>query len=172
MTNEHYEAVLEDLERERAELDATIATIRRRLGLPEAQIAPGTPNASRKPADASIMRSDEFFGMSIIGASRKYLSIVKQPTSAPNIAREIKAHGLMNDTKTFPNTVYSILYREAERPNGQVVKVGGSSKWGLTEWYPSKARQPQAPHLVDSGGAPDPIMPEQPDDRSEKDRSS
>ena len=171
MTNEHYEAVLEDLERERAELDATIATLRRRLGLPNAQNASGAVPARQQFADQPKLRSDEFFGMSIIGAARKYLSIVKQPTSAPNIAREIKSHGLMNDSKTFPNTVYSILYREAERPNGQVVKVGGSSKWGLTEWYPM-ARQSKAAHLDDSGGAPDPILPEQSDEQSESEEPS
>ena len=176
MTNEHYEAVLADLEGKRDELNVAIATLRRAMGIADAEDAPAVATGRANLSRPDGIRSDEFFGMSILAAAKKFLALVKQPTPAPNIAREIKAHGLMNESKTFSGTVYSILYRESQRPRGTVIQVSGSNKWGLTEWYPGRAKQQgkqaEAAHLIDSGGAPDPILPEQPDEQSQSDEPS
>ena len=97
----------------------------------------------------------------------KYLAIVKKPTAAPNIARELKAHGLLNESKTFTSTVYSILYRESQRPKGRVLKVGNSNQWGLTEWYPKAARRTNGATSSDD----QPTEPEQPGEQSPDDAS-
>ncbi len=86
------------------------------------------------------MREDEFFGLSIVKAAKKYLGIVRQPTAAPVIAREVKAHGLLNSSKGFAGTMYSLLYRESEKPNGGIIKMP-DNKWALAEWYPGMKRQ-------------------------------
>jgi hypothetical protein len=142
MTNEHYEAVLEDLERQRDELDVAINAIRqtmgRSMGIPSEERV-GKPTITQRPPRSGEMRSDEFFGMSIVNAAKKYLSIVRKPTPAPTIAREIKAHGLLNNSKGFPGTVYSLLYRESEKPNGSIIKMPGN-EWALAEWYPNRPK--------------------------------
>lgn len=137
-----YSTVLADLERRRDALTTAIDAIRMIADPQGAEAHNGAPAAPRTPAPRGIgggtMRPDEFFGMSILQAAKRYLAIVKQPKSATEIAKTVKEHGLLNTSKGFQNTVYSVLYREAERGGRSVVKVGNA--WGLSEWYPNRPK--------------------------------
>ncbi len=138
-TNEiDYNAVLADLEQRRDSLETAIRAIRMIVDAGATAGWSVTASRSAAPGKPGELPSDAFFNMPILAAAKKYLSIVKQPTAAPVIARALKAHGLLNDSKGFAGTVYSLLFRE-ERTGGTVVKVGGN-KWGLAEWYPRSKR--------------------------------
>ena len=167
MTNEHYEAVLGDLESQRDELNVAISALRRAMGLADAEDAPNVATGRRQSLRSDQMRPDEFFNMSIIDAAVKYLSIMKKPAPAPNIAQALKAHGLLNESKTFTSTVYSILYRESQRPDGRVVKVANTNHWGLADWYPKAAAARRTNGSTSSGDQP--TESEQPDEQSQSD---
>lgn len=169
MTNEHYEAVLEDLERQRDELNVAIAALRRTMGIADAESAPNVVTGQVQSRRSAQIRPDQFFGMSIVDAAVEYLSLVRQPKPAPIIAREIKAHGLLNESKTFTSTVYSILYRESQRGEGKVVKVGNSNKWGLTDWYPKAARKAKEGNGAIPSSDDQPSEPEPPGEQSQSD---
>jgi len=167
MAEETIDQMLARLERERDELTVTINTLRRYKGLPPVADAPApaTPAAPAGPSANGAMRSDEFFGMSIIAAAKKYLSMTRQPTRAPVIAKQLKAHGLLNESKGFSGTVYSLLYRESEKADATVIKLPGN-EWALREWYPHMRRQrgKSGDGDADTEPTPDeqPTEPEQP----------
>src|SRR4051812_32884046 len=108
---ESYAAVLEDLERQRDELTTAINAIRRVMGLALSE----TPTGSSRPASGAQLRSDEFFQMPIIDAAKRYLALTKQPATAPEIAKGLKDHGMINDSPSFNSTVYTLLFREEKK---------------------------------------------------------
>lgn len=131
-----YNAVLADLETQRAELDAAIAVVKRMLGQPAASTSPKATNGQHGGA----LTPTSLFGMNLGDAIKHYLSVVKEPKTAPEIAQALLDHGIKTMSKNFNTTVFSALERREEAGDMVRPKRG---LWGLKEWYPG-ARIPAA----------------------------
>lgn len=136
-------ALLALLEAERAEIDVTIAHLRRRLGMPAASPdvpAAGVPSGATVGRDSPVtgrVRPDEFFRLSIADAIVRYLNIMKQPQSPMTIVSGLKAGGVLTQAKNF----YANVNTELKRMKKRGLVVNTKSGWGLAEWYPSKPKQ-------------------------------
>src|SRR5262245_18228097 len=107
-----YHAVLADLKAQREKLDAAIAGIETMLGM-QASSGAAQVGASKLAAPTEI-KSDTFFGMSIVNAAEKYLNMVKAPKANPEIAAALEKGGLHNTSGNFANTVGSVIARNAD----------------------------------------------------------
>jgi hypothetical protein len=115
--------VLENWKRERAELDAAIEVLERK-------IAARTGSNPSSANMGTVIGPDEFFRMSTPDAIKKFLKIVGKPArAATDIVDGLKRGG--SNTANYTN-VYTALGRL--KVKGEVVKVG--ENWGLDEWYP------------------------------------
>lgn len=129
-----YAAVLADLEAQRAELDAAIAVIRRRMGQAGEPIQPATPSSAARNGTSQEITSDAFFGMSMAAAVRKYLQMMRRPQAVQTIADALKSGGFTTRAENFYSNVYTTLKRGDE-----FVKVK-RGEWGLAEWYGPRAK--------------------------------
>jgi hypothetical protein len=84
------------------------------------------------------IRSDAYFGMSVMDAVVAYLSHVKKPQTAHELIDAIKAGGYLFLTNNPLGSVTSTLNR-SHQTNGAVVRTGKNT-YALAEWYPSRAR--------------------------------
>ncbi len=80
------------------------------------------------------IKPDEFWGLSITEAAKKYLNMVKRPRNAKDIARALKAGGNLSTSPHFLTIVRSALKRDSD-----FEKV--KREWGLAEWYPSRPKR-------------------------------
>lgn len=129
-----YRAVLADLEVRRAQLDQVIAGIRLILGEQgEGFSTPSTPDGAKREIPQEV-KSDTFFGLSVTDATKKYLTIVKDPKSTQEIADALKAGGFKSTAKNFYSNVFTALSRDDTFCK---IKRG---QWGLSEWYPGLSR--------------------------------
>jgi|ERR1022692_710897 hypothetical protein len=122
-----YVAVLADLKGRRAAMDSAIAAIE----LIVAQLPSGAVSQREL-----VLSDDAFFGMSIPDAIRKFLKIAKKKKTAKEISDGLEAGGLEHTSKSFYNTVYTILNREWSKSDPEIVKLG--DLWALAEWYPGR----------------------------------
>jgi hypothetical protein len=117
--------VLENWKRERADLDAAISALERK-------IAARGGSTSVTLGNGGQVAADEFFRLSTPDAIKKFLKIVGKPArAATDIIDGLKSGG-MNASYT---NVYTALTRL--KAKGDVAKVGDN--WGLEEWYPPAA---------------------------------
>src|ERR1700687_1496195 len=130
-----YQAVLADLEAKRDELDNAINVIKRVLGDPTASHA--TASGHHKQPAGHTLTPTSFFGMSVGDAAKKYLAFVKEPQSAPVIAKALETYGIKTVSKNFTVTVFSALERKEDA--GEIVRPK-RGLWGLSEWYPGLRR--------------------------------
>ncbi len=136
--NINYENVLEDLRRRREELDTAIAAIERILGQGSSSLGEaGGARPARGPAGQ--IRSDEFFGLTIPAAIKRYLEIMKRPQLVTEIANGIQEGGFITQAKNFYANVSTALRRLDDR--GEVVQLPDTKQWGLATWYPSKPKR-------------------------------
>jgi len=126
-----YVAVLADLERQRDQINTTIAMIKRMMGLSVDEPLMSS-TASQNGTEVSEIRSDTFFGMSISEAVKKYLAMMKRPRRVTDIAKALDEGGLLHGSKNWLATVQTTL----TRMKGVVVRVPNG--WGLMEWYPGR----------------------------------
>ncbi|HEX3551640.1 MAG TPA: hypothetical protein VIA62_00245, partial [Thermoanaerobaculia bacterium] len=88
-TSIDYAAVLDDLRAKRDELNTAIAAIERLVGgsalspslAVNGETAASTTGGAEEPVSMaeSKIREDSFFGLSVTGATKKYLMMVKRP---------------------------------------------------------------------------------------------
>lgn len=161
MTDENYEAVLADLEQKREEIETAIRAIRSLMGLPS--VSP-TPEVARAVGQGKL-REDEFLGMSIPKAILRLLELRRKPLKTPEIARELRAHGLINDSPNFVNTVYNALHRQQSK--GAIRQTTGK-RWGLASWQPSVRKTREGTNGATASDEP-PNEAEPPDERSRDD---
>ena len=127
---------LSKLLEQRARLDIIIADVQRELGLSEGEVqAPSVSTVplsqgGREPVQRGRIRPDEFFGMSIPEAVKKYLAIMKQPQSPKAMVDGLKSGGLLTNAKNFYPNVTTALKRL--RVAEQVVLTPNG--WGLAIW--------------------------------------
>ena len=137
-----YTAVIEDLERQRDELDQAIAVMRRLAGAPATSPTPSGPSGGHvkhapKTTIPTEIRSDTFFGMKAPEAITRYLTISKGPRQVKDIVSALKTGGFVSGAKDLYNNLYTAIQRMEEA--GTVRKLP-DGKWGLAEWYPAKPK--------------------------------
>jgi hypothetical protein len=136
-----YSAVLADLEARKAQIESAIEVIK---GLTATGISTmPSPHKSSvvvlPTGNAVDIQSDAFFGLNIMDAAKKFLSMRKRPSSVPEIVEGLKRGGQVNaNNEGFNNTLGSTLSR-SETNSGPMVRVS-RGQWGLREWYANKPR--------------------------------
>jgi hypothetical protein len=137
--NSEMGAYLAKLLEQRARLDIIIADVQREMGVAEGGEAPVGAVLSIAPRGAvqrGRIAPDEFFGLSIPEAVKKYLAIMKQPQSPKAMVEGLQAGGLLTNAKNFYPNVTTALKRL--RLAEQVVLTPNG--WGLTAWYPNRPK--------------------------------
>lgn len=145
-----YTAVLADLESRKAQIESAIVVIKALIagGMPPPMQTiispPAGPLATSgggggSNAGALSIESDTFFGLSILDATKKFLSMRKRPSTGPEIVEALRQGGQINaQNENFGNTLGATLSR-SDAGSGAVLRVG-RGKFGLREWYPNKPR--------------------------------
>ncbi len=137
-----YEAVLADLRAKRDKISNTIAVLESLRGPLGADVlSMAAPVASPGPGEGGIEETaGMYLGMSIVDATKKLLGLRKRTMGNVEIARELKAGGLILTGADPVNVIGSVLTRRFNQI-GDVVKVGRGI-WGLKEWYPGRNFKP------------------------------
>src|SRR5580700_9534290 len=121
-----YKALLDDLRRQKAEIEVMIAYTERQLGAPRRTAE--SPSIVKSDSLDVEIQPDTFHNKNILQASEKYLRMVGRPArSTEEIAEALGRGGLT----TTPGSVATILGR-SKGSGVQRVKRG---LWGLAEWY-------------------------------------
>ena len=83
------------------------------------------------------IRSDEFFGMTMPAAVRKFLEIKKAPHTVADITKGIEEGGYTTTAKSLYALVSTAIRRMSKK--GEAVQLSGK-KWGLAVWYPTQPK--------------------------------
>src|SRR5271166_1664074 len=128
MGNE-YNAVIADLEEQRAELDLLIAGLRKRAGM--------SPDGGGGPGGREI-HSATFIGKTIPEAARFYLEMCnKRPQKVEDIATALQKGGMTSKAENFTSMLQTIL-RRTETQTGEFMRTS-AGEWILPEWVGKKA---------------------------------
>ena len=126
-------AMLEQLTKEREEIDELISALQKRIASRSASAVGGLTASGGK------VSPDEFFRLNTPEAIKKFLRIVGKPArSTQEIIDGLKFGGM----ETNYTNVYTALQRLQKRDK-VVAKVG--ENWGLEEWYPRAASSKEKP---------------------------
>jgi hypothetical protein len=122
MAKDDYKSVIADLEKQKAEIEQTIALLKKRVSGGLAGASGGNAGS-----DAAI-EVDTFVGKNILQASEIYLEMVGKPArSTEEIAAALTKGGLSAGAPS----VATILGRS----KGGSIKRVKRGLWGLKEWY-------------------------------------
>jgi len=120
-----YQAVLADLENKKSQIEQAIAAIKGIVATASGNEAPVRSGGS------SNVAANEFFGMSIPDAVKRYLGMVKQKQSTQDLIKTLEVGGMPPISYA---TIYAVL-RRRQKQFGDIVNMKGD--WGLAEWYPN-----------------------------------
>lgn len=129
-----YDIVLADLTARRDQLDAAIAAIQSAKG-----VASGGALSSASSGGTPQIRSDEFFGMTVLDGAKKYLAMMKRPQGSQTITDALQQGGYLFSAGNPVATVASVLNRD-DGKGGDVVRTG-KGMFGLAAWYPNRSRR-------------------------------
>ncbi len=125
----------------------------------DATIASFEPVKTTKPTKAKTERfapkADDpviagvFHGLSLQGASRRQLEIIKQPQSSKEIWDALEAEGFVSASERPQTAVHWALSKRL-KTHGDVM-LTGRGRWGLPEWYTDEQRKEITENL---GGNP------------------
>lgn len=140
---DHIQAALQQLLQERAELDAAISALQKRIGKPAAESTAPLQQSVRMPigpphSGEPIVYRGEFFGLSITKAAEKLLKRAGRPLKTPEILACLQRAGFEIKAKLPRPTIYTSLNRSRD-----FVKVLPDT-WGLSEHHPEAAAQKEA----------------------------
>lgn len=133
---------LEELRRDRAEIEAAISVITRKLGLADAgpaMIPEGNGDHSEVAETRDVgpvhVTEGEFYGMSQPEAARAFLARAgrTRPQKTGDIMAALRKGGIHVGGKDPAGLLYRILLRDKR------FRRVGTSLWGLDEWYPRRA---------------------------------
>ena len=131
-----YKAVLADLEAKRANLDHAIAAIKALISdgtasipVPSLNGAGGAPQQQGPPSPPGI-ELDTFYGLNIVGATKKYLGMVRKAQSTETIAEALRSGGVVAKTES----VAAVLQRAAKAGDPDLRRPR-PGMWGLSAWY-------------------------------------
>jgi hypothetical protein len=130
---------LEQLRKERRELELVITSIEKRLGIgPEADRADEQRDAQPKNHHARMPEEIPvgfFHNLSQAAAAEKLLRIrPNTPLTTPTILEAFRKAGLDVNPKNATTILYTTLTRSPK-----FERVAGKA-WGLAEWYPERKR--------------------------------
>ncbi|WP_209425379.1 winged helix-turn-helix domain-containing protein [Pararhodobacter sp. SW119] len=131
----HYAAVIADLEAKRDELDRTIRNLRHMAGLSVANEAQDREPQPRRDAHEPN-GENPFLGMKVHDAAKIILANKRKPMSPADLVEAMEAGGLLL-TGNKTNSVGSILNRR-QKQVGDIVSLQ-RGKWALREWYPGRS---------------------------------
>jgi hypothetical protein len=149
--NDPYAAALADLEAKRAEIDSTIATLKRLRGTPvgEAITADSSKPTSKEPVPVAaqektantgivlpkrvLMPESPYFGLNLPQAVAKALEIAKGPASVREVWAMLEADGYPSISESPVNGVHWALRRRMEKA-GDIILIG-RGKWALRSRY-------------------------------------
>jgi hypothetical protein len=135
--NVDYQAVVADLKSRRARLDQLIAGFEAMiLGQGDPATLDVDPTAPTGGVLPTMIHADTFFGLSIADAAKKFLKMARRAQHTAAIADAVGQGGLK---RPDVNVMSSILVRAAK---GREVTKVGKGMWGLAEWYPKSAKEP------------------------------
>lgn len=126
--------LLAELEKEVADLQTTIAVIKRRLGT-SAPTNGGEPLTVQMPDQGTSGKP--YLGMSILDASRKFLQRVRDPKTPSEIADALKQGGVHTRSHDFNGIVRTTLFKRGHEAK---IEKFGNGRWGLQEWRPGRTR--------------------------------
>lgn len=128
------DAVIADLIAKRDRLNVAIEELQALQG--NASITPASGNLGMSGAMPTI-RSDDFFGMTVLDGAKKFLGMTKRPQNARTVTEVLKKGGYLFSSGNPITTVASVLNRALD--GGGIVRTG-KGMFGLAEWYPSRPR--------------------------------
>lgn len=158
----HYSAVIADLEAKRDELNRTIESLRQLAGL-SGPITKLPEQENEVPPQPDLIDGDNpFLGMKVHDAAKIILANKRKPMSPSDLVEAMEAGGLLL-TGNKTNSVGSIMNRRQKQVGDIVSPQRGM--WALKEWYPgrsfgkkqnekdesietSEPEQPSAPTLI------------------------
>lgn len=128
--------LLAELEKEVADLQTTIAVLKRRMG--------GSANGSQVVTNFAAITAPEtnghdkpYLGMSIPEAAKKYLQRVREPKSPQEISEALRRGGLHSRSSDFMGVMRTTLARKGKEFG---IESFGPGKWGLSDWRPSRGK--------------------------------
>jgi DNA-directed RNA polymerase delta subunit len=140
-----YVAVRDDLKKRIEQLQSALNGVEGILA------AVGLTGSQRASSPQDIAR-DEFLGMTIPDAAKKYLEVVRTPQTIGQIWEGLKQGGLPHIKY---NAVYTAIWRR-ESPEGDFARVD-ENLWGLAVWYktiPNVKRRAKAVKSAESDPPP------------------
>ncbi len=134
---DYLEGALQQLRQERAELDAAISALEKRVGKNGATSVPSGAASvplSTLAGDAPVYRG-EFFNLSVTRAAEKLLKRMGRPLKTPEIQAAFEKAGYAIKSKQVRPTIYTSLTRSRD-----FVKVLPDT-WDLSERHPEAAQK-------------------------------
>lgn len=134
--------LLEDLRKERDELDSLIRGLERRLGVTHGNDQPEVTAATARAKQAEKAIPLGFFhNMTQADATEKLLRLnPNQPLATKDILDALRKSGM----QVNPRNAITILYTTLKR-SPRFERVAGKA-WGLSEWYSDKKRKREEQH--------------------------
>jgi hypothetical protein len=144
-------AFLQDLRKERDELNLVIQALEKRLGIVSASLEgeSAIPESPRVTVSIESIPVGFFHNLSQAASAEKLLSMNPgHPLTTNEILEAFKKSGMSANGKNAVTILYTALKRSQK-----FERVAGKA-WGLSEWYPQKKRQKdeQAITLQDEHG--------------------
>jgi cell division septum initiation protein DivIVA len=138
MADNAYEAALQQLLQERAEIDSAIAVLQKRIGRTGTSdvTLPTNPLAKTQQGSASVdavIYRGEFFNLSITKAAEKLIKRAGRPLKTPEILAAFEKAGYTIKSKLPRPSIYTSLNRSRD-----FVKVNPDT-WDVAEKYPEIA---------------------------------
>jgi hypothetical protein len=131
--------VLEEMRKERDELDGLIQAFEKRLGISSVSPVSISDDEKETPAllpSVTSMPMGFFHNLSQASAAEKLLKMNPgQPYSTGQILEAFRNSGMLLNPKNSVQILYTALRRS---PKFERV---GNKAWGLREWYPEKRRK-------------------------------
>jgi hypothetical protein len=127
---------LEQLRRERVELEVLIRGVEKRLGILSDK-APNDPTSNPKvTVSIEDIPVGYFHNLSQADAAEKLLKLNPgHPLSTPEIVDTLRKSGVTLASKNAMTIMYTTLKR-----NSKFERIADKA-WGLTEWYPEKRKR-------------------------------
>lgn len=136
------EAKIAELAKTRDEQFATVAVMRRSLGMEPlkavAQRKPIKENGfdTGNPAVDPGVDDKPFLGMNVTTAVKMYLKKVREPKSPADLAEALKRGGLHSRSSDLGSVIRTTLSQGGRKVG---IHSFGEGKWGLAEWRPGGA---------------------------------
>lgn len=128
---------LEQLKKERDELDLLILGLERKLGIGEDPIEPSASTAPKMKFTIEDVPMGFFHNLSQPQAAEKLLKLNPgQPLTTQDMLDAFRRSGMTLNPKNAATILYTALTR-----NPKFERVAKKT-WGLSEWYPENRRKP------------------------------